>query len=248
GAKMSKSKGNVVDPDVIVKKYGADTARLFLLFAAPPERDMDWSDAGVEGAFRFLTRVWRLVEEILPRLSQRPADQGGAGAAQAGRELHRALHGTLKRVTEDIRRFSFNTAVAAVMELVNAAYQYKERVPAEQQDGALWREVAENLVKMLAPFVPHITEELWAALGHADSVHRETWPAYDPEALQTEEIEIVVQVNGKVRDRLTVPACLDREALREAALASPRVQEFTAGKTVTNVVVVPGKLVNVVVR
>ncbi|MGE5554455.1 MAG: leucine--tRNA ligase [Betaproteobacteria bacterium] len=247
GAKMSKSKGNVVDPEVIVSKYGADTARLFLLFAAPPERDMDWSDAGVEGCFRFLVRVWRLMGEIVPRLGQEPAGGDGEAVSQ-GRKLRRVLHTTIKRVTDDVRRFSFNTAIAATMELVNAAYQYKDRIPAEEQDGAVWREVAENLVKLLAPFAPHIAEELWEALGHRTSVHLESWPSYDPAALTADEVEIVVQVNGKVRDRITVPTDLDQEALRAAALASARIREFTAGKTLVNVVVVPGKLVNVVVR
>jgi leucyl-tRNA synthetase len=247
GAKMSKSKGNVVDPEVIERKYGADTARLFLLFAAPPERDMDWSDAGVEGCFRFLVRVWRLMGELLPRLGQAPAGRDAKAAAQR-RELRRWLHGTIKRVTDDVRRFSFNTAIAALMELVNVCYQQKNRVPAEEQDGALWREVAENLVLLLAPFAPHIAEEFWEALGHRTSVHQEAWPVHDPTALATDEVEIVVQVNGKVRDRLTVPSGLDRDALRAAALRAPRVQEFTAGKSVTNVVVVPERLVNVVIR
>ncbi|MGE5508589.1 MAG: leucine--tRNA ligase [Chitinophagales bacterium] len=247
GQKMSKSKGNVVDPDVIVKKYGADTARLFLLFAAPPERDMDWSDAGVEGSYRFLSRVWRLVEEVLPRLAQ-PAAPAGSEAAKAGKELRRVLHTTIKRVTDDIRlHFAFNTAIAATMELVNAAYQYKDRVPAAEQDGQLWREVIENLVRLLAPFAPHITEELWRELGHPASVHLEAWPAVDPEALKAEQVEVVLQVNGKVRDRILVPSGLEKEQLREYALGSAKVKEFIGAGTVKSVVVVPGRLVNVVV-
>jgi leucyl-tRNA synthetase len=247
GQKMSKSKGNVVDPDVIVKKYGADTARLFLLFAAPPERDMDWSEAGVEGSYRFLTRVWRLVEEVLPRMGQ-PSVPEGSDVAKAGKDLRRVVHTTIKRVSEDIRlRFGFNTAIAATMELVNAAYQYKEHVPAEVQDGKLWREAVEDLVKLLAPFAPHITEELWRELGHSTSVHLENWPTVDPEALKAEEIEVVLQVNGKVRDRIMVPSGLDKEQLREYALGNSRVQEFIGSGTVKTVVVVPGRLVNVVV-
>jgi leucyl-tRNA synthetase len=162
--------------------------------------------------------------------------------------LRRVLHTTIKRVTDDIRlHFGFNTAIAATMELVNGAYQYKDRVPVGQQDGLVWREVIESLVKLLATFAPHITEELWRELGHKASVHLEAWPAVDPEALKAEEVEVVLQVNGKVRDRITVPAGLDQDELREYALGSARVKEFIGGGTVKTVVVVPGRLVNVVV-
>lgn len=247
GAAMSKSRGNVVDPDEIVSKYGADTARLFVLFAAPPENDLEWSEAGVEGASRFLQRVWRLAVDWEPVVK-------GAGPLDARtldrneRDVYRTIHETLQKVTGDIEeRFSLNTSISALMSLVNRLYQYRDESPAVRPE--LAREGLEKLVLMLAPFAPHLAEELWhEALGREGSVHQAAWPELDPAALQREEIEVVVQVNGKLRDRLVVPIDVDEATLRERATALPRVRQFIDGRQIQRVIVVPGRLVNVVVK
>ncbi|HZK24140.1 MAG TPA: leucine--tRNA ligase [Oscillospiraceae bacterium] len=246
GAKMSKSKGNVVSPDEIIEKYGADTGRLFILFAAPPEKDVDWSDRGVEGSYRFLKRVWRLVDRYADVLQQ-PVEQQVA-ADDADQALRRAMHTALKKVTEDIEeRFNFNTAISSIMEAVNSAYSYMHEKEDHIHHGMM-REVLEILVVMLAPFAPHLGEELWERLGHQTSVHLQSWPTVDSTALQVAEVEIVVQVNGKVRDHLVVPTGLTREALQELALASAKVAQLAADKQVVKVIAVPDKLVNIVVR
>lgn len=240
GAKMSKSKGNVVSPDEIIEKYGADTGRLFILFAAPPERDLEWSDSGVEGCFRFLSRVWRLVDQHLDLFADRRPAQPADPAAKA---LYRQVHQTIKKVTEDIdKRYQFNTAISAIMELVNAISAYPEGA-----DRGTLAEAIEKTIVLLAPFAPHIAEELWHRIGHADSVHAQPWPTWDEAALVADEVEIVVQVNGKVRDRVVVPANASREEIEAAVLAQEKVKAHLAGKTVKKVIVVPGKLVNLVV-
>lgn len=250
GAKMSKSKGNVVDPDPIVDRYGADTIRLFILFAAPPEADLEWSDAGVEGAHRFLRRVWRLVLQVEPEVKgwfggERPAASNDRVLEEAERALRRKLHQTLAKVTVDLReRFAFNTAIASIMELVNEAYSYLDRGD-EPHPGVL-AETVDILLRMLAPFAPHLTEELWHRLGGPGSVHQAPWPEVDPEAAREEELLIVVQVNGRLRDRVRVPAGADEALLRERALASERVRAFVDGKEIRKLVVVPRKLVNIV--
>lgn len=247
GSKMSKSRGNVVSPEEIMRQYGADTARLFILFAAPPEKDLEWSDAGVEGCHRFLNRVWRLVGSLRRELLEVKAEDAAVRAAD--RELRRLLHQTIKRVTEDIEeRFNFNTAISALMELVNGLYRYRDDIPAADRHRGLLKEAVEKLVILLAPFVPHLSEELWHLLGHTTSVHRESWPAYDETALVTEEVEVVVQINGRVRDRLRLPVGLSHERAREAALAQERVQQWVAGRRVAKVVWVPDKLINIVVQ
>jgi len=247
GAKMSKSKGNVVDPDHIIQKYGADTARLFILFAAPPERDLEWSDAGVEGSYRFLNRVYRLVAATAPDIRDARPHVDSNGMDAEARTLRRLVHSTIKRVTEDIeRRMHFNTAISAIMELVNGIHAYREQ-PAEKQDRSVLREAVETVVVLLAPFAPHLTEELWHGLGHTGSIHEQAWPDYDRDAVTVDEIELVVQVNGKVRDRLTVPVDADEEEVRAMAVELPKVKEFTNGKTVRKVIVVPKRLVNIVV-
>lgn len=247
GSKMSKSKGNVVSPEEIVQKYGADTARLFILFAAPPEKDLEWSDAGVEGCHRFLNRVWRLVGSLRHTLAGVSALD--AAASPEDKELRRLLHQTIKRLTEDIEeRFNFNTAISAIMEFVNGLYRYRDDVPPAEQNLALLKEAVEKLVILLAPFAPHISEELWHLLGHADSVHRQAWPGYDESALATAEVEVVVQINGRVRDRLRLPVGLSNEEARKAALAQAKVQQWVAGREVAKVVWVPDKLINIVVR
>jgi leucyl-tRNA synthetase len=247
GSKMSKSKGNVVSPEEIIERYGADTARLFILFAAPPERDLEWSDQGVEGCYRFLNRLWRLVAAYADAVRR----DGGTPAVNspADRELWRLLHATIKKVTEDIeQRFNFNTAISAIMELVNGCYRYQDTVPAEEQNLPLMGEALRKLVTMLAPFAPHIAEELWQGLGGRESVHLEFWPSYDPAALVEEAVTLVVQVNGKVRDRVQVPAGLSEEEIKELVLKRDRVAGLLAGQQVVKVIVVPDKLVNVVAR
>ncbi len=255
GAKMSKSKGNTVDPDEIVATYGADTARLFILFTAPPERDLEWSDAGVEGAARFLNRVWRLVTELI-EVAASAGDNGvAAGAASNGaavlrpedHELRRAVHRTVQRVTVDVEeRFHFNTAISAIMELVNAFYHYKDG--ARPLNRAVVSEGLEKLVLVLAPFAPHLAEELWHRLGKTDSVHLQPWPSFDPEVVRTEEVEIVVQVNGRVRDRLVMAADASEDEMKEAALALDRVRAVIGAGRVVRVIAVPGRLVNIVVK
>lgn len=246
GGKMSKSKGNVVSPEEIIGKYGADTARLFILFAAPPERDLDWSDDGVEGAFRFLNRVWRIIDQF--------TDMAKAGSDQYDvlvltpeeKELRRVLHATIKKVTADIDgRFMFNTAISSIMELVNAFYKFKG---SDNVNKNLIREVVFGLIKLIAPFAPHIADELWELTGHNSSVHLEKWPSYEEAALVQSEVEVVLQVNGKVRGRINVPADLDRDALGEAAMKHPRVMEYTASREIIKVIAVPNKLVNIVVK
>ena len=247
GAKMSKSKGNVVDPDRIIDQYGADTARLFILFASPPERDLEWSDEGVEGSYRFINRVWRLameyVDDIRDVSRNIPKDLG-----TRERELRRIVHGSVKKITTDIdSRFSFNTAISAIMEMVNELYQYKE-LPKEEQELAVVREALELLLLVLAPFAPHVAEELWHRLGQSESVHSQKWPTYDEEAARAEEVTIVIQVNGKVRERIVVPVGSDEKYIKTHALAEPRVQAYVGGKTIVKTVVVPDKLVNIVVK
>ena len=245
GSKMSKSKGNVVSPEEIISKYGADTARLFILFAAPVERDLEWSDQGVEGAYRFLNRVWRIVGHFEEQIKSGPDTYDTASLTKEEKEVRRILHLTIRKVTEDIRdRFMFNTAISSIMELVNAFYTLQDK---PDVNAGLVRETALQILKLLAPFAPHITEELWSRVA-GGSVHTQKWPVWDEAAMQQDEIEIVLQINGKVRDKIVVPANLDREALQKAALAQPRVKAHTDGKTVVKVICVPKKLVNIVVK
>ena len=238
GSKMSKSKGNTVSPVEIVGKYGADTARLFILFAAPPERDLEWNDQAVEGCYRFLNRVWRIID-----IYEAGKAQGGDSFGKAEKDLRRLLHNTIKRVTEDISvRFNFNTAVSAIMELVNGMYQYKEN----NNNKAVMTEVEEGLLLLLAPFVPHITEELWHEIGHTDSIHKQTWPEVDEKALSVDEVTIVVQINGKVRDRVELPADLAQEEVKAQVLSREKIVAALDGKEPKKVVVIPNKLVNIV--
>jgi leucyl-tRNA synthetase len=242
GAKMSKSKGNTVDPEALIEQYGADTVRLFTMFAAPPEHSLEWSDTAVEGAFRFLKRLWRLAE---PHLAAGPLD--GTDHSRMGpgeRELRRLIHRTIAKVNDDLgRRYTFNTAIAAVMELCNALAKH------EADDGpgkAVWREGLEAAILLLAPIVPHIAEALWAALGHAGLVADAPWPVVDPEALLRDEVTLVVQVNGKKRGTVNIPSGASEIAVREAALADANVRRFLEGKSVRHLVVVQNRLVNIV--
>lgn len=246
GAKMSKSLGNIVSPEEIQAKYGADTARLFILFAAPPEKELDWSDAGVEGSYRFLNRVYRLVQEYVNEIR---GDFRGSETitiqSAEDKALNFQLNATVKKVTEDAGgRFSFNTAISSIMELVNALYKYKQG----EVNVPLMNDAIEKLILILNPFVPHITEELWNNLGHEDRVYQQNWPEFDPTALELETVEIVVQVNGKLKDKMAFEKNAEKSAIEEAALASERVQDAIAGKSVVKTIVVPNKLINFVVK
>lgn len=248
GAKMSKSLGNVVSPEEILSKYGADTARLFILFAAPPERELEWSDQGVEGSFRFLNRIWRIVQAFEAVLAQKVTEYDYSNLSEADRDLRRVLHSSIKKVTNDIEtRFNFNTAISTMMELVNALYAYKEA--AKEPNSGLIYEAISDLIKMMSPFVPHITEELWrGAIDANSSVHEQSWPECDEEALKVDNVEIVLQVNGKVRGRLTVPAEATKEELEKIAMADANVQAHIGDATVRKVICVPGRLVNIVAK
>lgn len=248
GAKMSKSLGNVVSPEEILSKYGADTARLFILFAAPPERELEWSDQGVEGSFRFLNRIWRIVQAFEAVLAQKVTEYDHSNLSEADKDLRRVLHSSIKKVTSDIEiRFNFNTAISTMMELVNALYAYKEA--AKEPNAGLIYEAISDLIKMMSPFVPHITEELWrGAIDANSSVHEQSWPECDEEALKVDNVEIVLQVNGKVRGRLTVPAEATKEELEKIAMADANVQAHIGDATVRKVICVPGRLVNIVAK
>jgi leucyl-tRNA synthetase len=254
GVKMSKSKGNVVSPDEIVERYGADTARLFILFASPPERDLDWTDQGVEGASRFLSRVWRLAESFIEAdrpqnatsQSQVGAATGAEPAAEDDRNLRRLVHRTLDRVTTDVgRRFNFNTAISAIMELVNGIYEYREK---HGVSSPAFAEAMRYLTTLLAPFAPHMAEEMWSRTGFEGSVHMQPWPEVDREAVASDTVTVVIQVNGKVRDRLDIPAGTPAGEMEQEALAQPKVRPWLQGKTIVKIVSVPEKLVNIVVR
>src|SRR5438034_4834109 len=277
GAKMSKSKGNVVSDDFVREKYGADTGRLFELFAAPPEKDLEWNDQGIEGASRFLNRLWRFVLPHLNELGggealskaqvetvtalERPGGALGGGVSphpsstDGGRAFRRVIHETIRRVTDDIEReFHFNTAIAAIMELFNALQAYEQASPEGRGAGpypertALLREATETLLLLLGPFCPHVTEELWSRLGHSESLFRQRWPEADPAALQKTEVTVVVQVDGKVRGRLLVDVDAADDRVRQLALDDDRVKPWVGQRRVEKVVVVPNRLVNIVTR
>lgn len=243
GKKMSKSLGNVVSPEEIIKKYGADTARLFILFAAPPERELDWSDAGVEGSYRFLNRVYRLVSDFNQNYQRETEYEI---KTDADKELNYVLNTTIKKVTDDMGgRFSFNTAISSIMELVNELYKYKELEEANQ---AFMKKAIDTVVMILSPFAPHICEEMWEALGYDQSLTAVAWPSYDKDALVRDTVEIVIQINGKLKEKLNVANNLSREDLENIALSNDKVQALIADKNVVKVVAVPGKLVNIVIK
>jgi len=246
--KMSKSKKNVVDPTEIIETYGADTERLYTLFMGPPDRDIDWSDEGIRGSFRFLKRVWSLVLTHAADLAPIGQRAGSVGLDPSGLAVWRRYHRTIRKVTEDIEaRFSFNTAVAAIMEYVNELAPY---AAGDRPDPALLRETIDGLILLLSPFTPFVCEELWRRTGHDDAVLEQSWPDFDEAALEEDSIELPVQVNGKVRARISVPAGLidDRDALVEAALANERVQLNLEGKEILKSIAVPGKMVSFVVK
>jgi leucyl-tRNA synthetase len=247
--KMSKSKRNVVDPEDLLDRYGADTVRMFCLFASPPERDLEWNDQGVEGSFRFLNRVWRLVVDHLKEISRVPTYDGEEPLSGHLKNLHRKTHETIKKVTNDIEdRFHFNTAISAIMELVNEVNKYLNS-DQDREDLAcsVVREAVESTVVLLSPVVPHITEECWRMLGHDESLLTVPWPSYKAEALEVEKWLIVIQVNGKVRSRIEVPTSFNSKEIEAEALNDERIRRFVGEKPIKKVIVVQNKLVNVVV-
>jgi leucyl-tRNA synthetase len=247
--KMSKSLKNVVDPDYLIKQYGADTARAFCLFAAPPERDLEWSDQGVEGSFRFLSRIWRLVMDFLEDIRNIPVYTGNAVLNGELKNLRRKTHQTIRKVTSDIEdRFRFNTAISAVMELMNMLYQIERPAKDDLQSLAVVKEAIEAVILLLAPIVPHITEELWTLSGHQSGLADMAWPQYDREVASEEEITIVIQVNGKVRSRIVVPADEDADKIKTLALADDKIIKAIDGKKVLKEIYVPKKLVNIVIQ
>jgi leucyl-tRNA synthetase len=245
GSKMSKSKGNTVDPQTLIDRYGADTVRLFVMFAAPPEQSLEWSDSGVEGAYRFLTRLWKAVSSFVNRDHARAPEAYLQGLDEAQKGLRRQLHETIRKVSDDIgRRYTFNTAIAANMELLNALGKFDDDSP---EGDAIRKEALEAIVQMLAPIIPHVCQVLWKALGHDESVVNGSWPALDQQALEQNTHRLVVQVNGKLRGSIAVAADASRDLVEQTALQDLNVQRFIDDKAIKKVVVVPGKLVNIVV-
>ncbi len=263
GAVMSKSKGNVVDPDDMIQKFGADALRLYVMFVAPPEKEVEWTDTGLEGSFRFLGRVWRIVDHVAPALRDLTSEPGTSYALDdAERAMRRKAHVTIRRVDSDIKRVHLNTVVSALMELVNEIYVFAEKkgfkptgregeppaIIARCETAVVLKHAVESLVALLSPFAPHMAEELWSSLGHNDGVVASGWPGFDATAAAEEEIEVPVQVNGKLRAVITVPADATEDMIREAALAETAIQPHVAGKQIVKVVVAKGRLVSIVVK
>ena len=247
GSKMSKSKGNVVDPNELIDRYGADTVRLFSLFAAPPEKELEWNDQGVDGASRFLFRIFRFVMSNLETINSTSAAIDANTLNDSSRALHRKVHQTIRKVGSDIEgRFHFNTAISALMELTNLLFSLTSEEAKETVSAAVIRETVESVLLLLSPMTPHLCEELWQATGHSTTLGLQPWPQHDEEAATEDEITVVIQVNGKVRSRLQTIPNAPEDNLKELALLDANVKKFTEGKTVRKVVVVPNKLINIV--
>jgi leucyl-tRNA synthetase len=249
GAKMSKSKGNVVDPDYLIERYGADTARLFCLFASPPEKDLDWNDKGVEGSFRFLQRVWRLIADRAEQLKNVEAVSTLFSAElddEGIKQLIQKTHKTIKKVTEDIDRFHLNTAIASIMELVNTLYKYLEKERTDQRSLGFLKGALEVVLTLLFPFVPHIMNELWVVLGKEGPGLGTEWPRYEPEYIKEEKVMIAVQVNGKLRDTCEMDRDTEEAQMKEIIFSLEKVTKHTEGKEVKKVIIIPNKLVNIV--
>ena len=243
GAKMSKSLGNVVSPAEIIEKYGADTARLFILFAAPPERELDWSDKGVEGSYRFINRVYRMVYDFSQKYKDVPETYEIKN--EADKSMAYWMNYAIKKVSDDIgERFNFNTAISTIMEMVNEMYRYKEG----QVNEGLYGAAVRNLVIMLAPFVPHVTEEIWEHLGYGGSVHDQPWPDYDEKALVKDTVEIVVQINGKIKEKINIAGDSSREEMEKIAVENDKIKALTEVKNIVKIIAVPNKLINIVVK
>jgi leucyl-tRNA synthetase len=249
GSAMSKSRGNVVEPDEVVGRYGADTLRLYVLFEAPPEKEIDWTDQRLEGPSRFIHRIWRLVDQEAEALRGAASDEDGHSPNETEGRIRRKTHQTIMRVTRDIEeRLHLNTAIAAIMELTNEVYRVLDPRPDRPETWMALREAVETIVVLLSPFAPHIAEEMWEMLGHRKGLWKEPWPSFDPTIATEETVTLVLQINGKVRSRIDVPAEIEEEELRQRALEEDKMQSFLEGKTVERVIVVPRRLVNVVVR
>ncbi len=243
GAKMSKSLGNVVSPAEIIEKYGADTARLFILFAAPPERELDWSDQGVEGSYRFINRVYRMVYEFSQKYKDVPDTYQVKN--EADKSLAYWMNYAIKKVSDDVGdRFNFNTAISTIMEMVNEMYRYKEG----DINPGLYGAAVKALIILLAPFVPHVTEEMWEHLGYGGSVHDQKWPEYDEKALVKDTIEIVVQINGRIKEKINIAGDSSKEEMEKIAVENDKIKALTEGKNIVKIIAVPNKLINIVVK
>jgi len=245
-AKMSKSKANVVDPESVIEKYGADTVRLYILFAAPPERDFEWIESGIEGAYRFLNRLWDFVIKNLQTVkSVENLDIDAKKLSKEGKAVRRKTHKTIKKFAQEMEKnYQFNTAIASVMELLNELEDFK---PKNEEDNKVLREAVEVVLKLLYPITPHICEELWSRLGKENRLYTEPYPSYDEEALKEEEIEIPVQINGKVRAKIVIPFNADKETVEKLALKNANVRRYVEGKKIRKVIYIPNRLLNIVV-
>ncbi|HPE67974.1 MAG TPA: leucine--tRNA ligase [Thermotogota bacterium] len=248
GAKMSKSKGNVVSPDEMVEKYGADTLRVYMLFIGPPERDAEWNDSGIEGVYRFIKKTWNVFQQLAPLLNgNSPAREKGTFSA-GDKDLRRKLHQMVQRITQDIEvDFHFNTAVSGLMELTNAMTRYLNEKNPQEWNTALLEEFSQKMLVILSPFAPHMAEELWHQVGFPGLVVQQPWPSFEPEALEEDTAEIVIQVNGKIRDKLMVPRGISKEELEQKALSSEKIQPWLEGKAIRKLIVLPDRLVNIVI-
>jgi leucyl-tRNA synthetase len=248
GEVMSKSKGNTVAPDDVVRRYGADTLRLYILFVGPPDAPLEWKEEGIEGAHRFLQRVWRLFARHAKALAAEQTTGVPSDLSEAARTLRRKIHQTISRVTADIdERIHLNTAIAALMELVNEVYRLEDELASGPERPVL-REALETLVLLLNPYTPHVCEEIWQLMGHAEGLVDHPWPVADAAAARTESVQLAVQVNGKVRGHIDLPGDAPEDEVRRIALEEPRVRQHVAGKEIVKMVVVPGRLVSFVVR